>query len=125
MGENINDTWKDQELLEEVYLKYLKQKSPISRKFMQFKIGLKRGVWRVIVRSAYILKRVLDIVVSLIALFFLSPVFLFTWLAIKIEDPGPTIFKQIRVGQWGKTFIMYKFRCLQSTEVILWRQSII
>jgi lipopolysaccharide/colanic/teichoic acid biosynthesis glycosyltransferase len=55
---------------------------------------------------------VLDVVVSLLALIMLSPLFLITWLAIKVEDPGPSIYIQNRIGKWGKTFAMYKFRSM-------------
>lgn len=64
--------------------------------------------------KAYLaLKRVIDIVFSLIGIICLSPVFLITAIAIKIDDPkGGIFFKQERVGYKGKTFYMYKFRSM-------------
>lgn len=57
-------------------------------------------------------KRVFDIVASLVGLILLSPVFLFTAIAIKIDDQGTAFFKQKRNGLNGKVFEMYKFRSM-------------
>ena len=58
-------------------------------------------------------KRLFDIVFSLAIIVFLSPLFIATAIAIKIDDPeGPVFFKQERVGRYGKTFKMYKFRSM-------------
>ena len=57
-------------------------------------------------------KRLLDIFCSLLALIVLSPVFLVTAIAIYIEEPGPVIFKQVRIGQNGRKFVIYKFRSM-------------
>ncbi|SMG17116.1 Sugar transferase involved in LPS biosynthesis (colanic, teichoic acid) [Fibrobacter sp. UWB13] len=58
------------------------------------------------------LKRLLDIVVSLGVLVFLSPVLLITAIAIKLNSKGPVIFKQRRLGLGGKEFDIYKFRSM-------------
>lgn len=58
------------------------------------------------------LKRFFDIVLSGIALVCLSPVFLITAIAIKLEDGGPAFFTQPRAGKDMKTFKMYKFRSM-------------
>lgn len=57
-------------------------------------------------------KRIFDIFCSLLALIVLSPVLLITMIAIYIEDPGPVIFKQVRIGQNGRKFVIYKFRSM-------------
>ncbi|MCM1135404.1 MAG: sugar transferase [Clostridium sp.] len=57
-------------------------------------------------------KRVLDIILSGIALIILSPVFLITIAAIKLEDGGPAFFVQSRAGKDMKTFKIYKFRSM-------------
>ncbi len=57
-------------------------------------------------------KRAMDIIISLLALVLLSPVFLITALAIKIESKGPVIFKQDRLGLGAKVFKIYKFRSM-------------
>ena len=59
------------------------------------------------------IKRFFDIVLSLIALVVLSPVFLITAIAIKLEDGEPVIFTQDRSGLNGKVFKMYKFRSMR------------
>ncbi|MBC6679564.1 sugar transferase [Mogibacterium sp. BX12] len=59
-----------------------------------------------------LLKRILDIMLSLIGLVILSPIFLITAIAIYIDDPGPILFKQERSGINGKPFIMWKFRSM-------------
>ena len=57
-------------------------------------------------------KRVFDILVSAVMLLVLSPVFLVLAVAIKLDSPGPVLFKQDRLGKDGKTFKMYKFRSM-------------
>jgi exopolysaccharide biosynthesis polyprenyl glycosylphosphotransferase len=68
--------------------------------------------WFTVVKGAYLAKRLLDIVVSAVLLILLLPVFLGVALAIRIEDPGPILFKQTRVGRWGGLFTMWKFRSM-------------
>ena len=58
------------------------------------------------------IKRAMDFVFSLISIIIVSPVMLITAIAIKLDSPGPVIFKQVRVGQNGRTFNMYKFRSM-------------
>ena len=98
--------------LSDIEKKYQKQQSVTGRFMTRFRLGLKHGIWKTVVASSYVLKRAMDILASLMAIIMLSPVFLVTWLAIKLEDPGPSIFKQERVGRWGKTFTMFKFRSM-------------
>lgn len=58
-------------------------------------------------------KFLFDRVSSLFGLLFLFPVLLFVALLIRIKMPGgPIIFKQKRVGQYGRLFTMYKFRSM-------------
>ena len=58
-------------------------------------------------------KRFLDILISVLALLFLWPLLLIVALAIKIEDPGPAVFKQQRVGKGKELFSLYKFRSMK------------
>lgn len=58
------------------------------------------------------IKRFFDIVLSGLAIILLSPVFLITMLAIKLEDGGPVFFKQERVTKNGKHFMILKFRSM-------------
>ncbi|MCS2893460.1 sugar transferase [Parabacteroides faecis] len=57
-------------------------------------------------------KRIIDTVIALCALLMLSPFLIITAIAIKIDSPGPIIFKQERLGRWGKPFRIYKFRSM-------------
>ena len=57
-------------------------------------------------------KRLIDTVLSLIALVILSPLLLITALSVKISSPGPVLFKQQRLGLHGKVFTIYKFRSM-------------
>lgn len=60
-----------------------------------------------------IIKSVFDRVMAFVGLLFLWPVLLVVALMIKIKMPGgPVVFKQRRVGQYGKLFTMYKFRSM-------------
>lgn len=58
-------------------------------------------------------KRMLDVVLSLGGLVALSPVYAAIALAIKIEDPGPVLFTQKRVGQNKEYFKLHKFRSMK------------
>jgi exopolysaccharide biosynthesis polyprenyl glycosylphosphotransferase len=58
------------------------------------------------------LKRILDIVVSVICLILLFPLMLFTALMIKIGSKGPVFYSQERIGLRGKPFVMHKFRTM-------------
>ncbi|KAB8142438.1 exopolysaccharide biosynthesis polyprenyl glycosylphosphotransferase [Chloroflexia bacterium SDU3-3] len=58
------------------------------------------------------LKRMLDVAVACVALVFALPIMAITALAIKIDSPGPILFRQTRVGKWGETFPCYKFRSM-------------
>ncbi len=59
-----------------------------------------------------IFKRAFDITVSLALLALLSPLFLLIYLAIKLDDGGPAIIVQKRVGLGGRVFDFYKFRSM-------------
>jgi lipopolysaccharide/colanic/teichoic acid biosynthesis glycosyltransferase len=58
------------------------------------------------------LKRLSDIILSLLALIVLAPLFLITALAIKLDSPGSVIYSQTRAGKNGKHFTIYKFRSM-------------
>ena len=57
-------------------------------------------------------KRAFDIIVGGLATIIASPIMLLTAIAIKLDSPGPVMFKQERVGKWGETFPCYKFRSM-------------
>lgn len=58
-------------------------------------------------------KRILDITISFSSLIVLSPIFLIISFAIKIDSPGPILFKQKRVGIYKKYFYILKFRTMR------------
>ena len=58
------------------------------------------------------MKRVLDIIISLLVLIVLSPIFLIAWIAVRLDSKGPALFKQTRLGLGGKEFTLYKFRSM-------------
>lgn len=60
------------------------------------------------------IKRMMDVVGSLMALFILSPLFLLIALAIKLTSKGPVFFRQERVGQYGVPFVFLKFRSMRA-----------
>lgn len=59
-------------------------------------------------------KRLLDLVLAVIGIIFLSPVLLFTALLIKLESPGPVFFRQNRIGLNKKLFKIFKFRTMRT-----------
>jgi len=63
--------------------------------------------------SKYIIKRFIDIVISLLGLFLLFPLFIYLSIFILIKDGSQIIVKQKRVGLHGKHFLMYKFRTMK------------
>ena len=62
------------------------------------------------------LKWSFDKLASLFGLLFLSPVLLVVAILIKVKMPGPILFCQKRVGQYGKLFTVYKFRSMTVKE---------
>ncbi len=59
-----------------------------------------------------IMKRIFDIVMSLLLLMILSPVFLVVSIWIKLDSKGPVFFRQVRVTTYGKQFRIFKFRTM-------------
>ena len=59
-----------------------------------------------------VIKWFFDKIMSLIGLVLLCPMLLIVAILIKIKMPGPVLFKQKRVGQYGKLFTVYKFRSM-------------
>jgi len=57
-------------------------------------------------------KRILDIILSFIALIVFFPLFLAVAVCIKLSSKGPVIYKQERIGKNGKPFVFYKFRSM-------------
>ena len=58
-------------------------------------------------------KRILDIMLSAAGLILLSPVYLISTAAIRVDSEGPIIFRQKRFGKDKKFFMIYKFRTMR------------
>ena len=80
--------------------------------FRHHNIQLRMVLWHLTIRSSSFCKRLMDIILSLIAIVVGSPVFLLTALLVKVTSPGPIIFSQVRVGRFGRHFKFYKFRSM-------------
>ena len=62
------------------------------------------------------MKRTFDIGVSFVGLILLSPLMLLAALAIKLDSPGPIMFRQKRIGEGFHPFLIYKFRTMQEAS---------
>ena len=60
------------------------------------------------------LKRALDVLISLVLLVITAPIMLLTAIIVRLESPGPVIYKQDRVGLFEKEFTVYKFRSMRA-----------
>jgi len=67
---------------------------------------------RAILISSSFMKRIIDVVLSGIALFFLWPFLLAIAVAVRLESPGPVIYRSLRAGKKGQRFVCYKFRTM-------------
>jgi Undecaprenyl-phosphate glucose phosphotransferase len=70
-------------------------------------------------------KRVTDVIGSLLLIIITSPLMLFTAIGVRLSSPGPILFRQVRVGRHNKEFTMYKFRsmCVNGSEQTGWSSS--
>jgi lipopolysaccharide/colanic/teichoic acid biosynthesis glycosyltransferase len=59
-------------------------------------------------------KRLFDLVVAGTALVVLSPLLVLVALLVRVESPGPIVFRQPRIGMGGRTFTMLKFRTMRT-----------
>jgi lipopolysaccharide/colanic/teichoic acid biosynthesis glycosyltransferase len=58
-------------------------------------------------------KRLLDFLLATLCLIIFSPLFLACYIAVKRNHDGPVIFKQERIGRFGRPFYIYKFRSMR------------
>jgi Sugar transferases involved in lipopolysaccharide synthesis len=58
------------------------------------------------------IKRVIDVVFSVLGLIVLSPLMLYVMIRVKLSSPGPIIYSQERVGYRGRKFFIHKFRSM-------------
>lgn len=65
-------------------------------------------------KASLLVKRVFDVVASILMLIVASPAFLILAIAIKLDSPGPVFYRQDRITQYGKHFRIFKFRTMVS-----------
>ncbi len=75
-------------------------------------LPLKLWAWKIAVAARPAWHRALDLAGALAGVVLASPVFLLTWLLIRLEDGGPAIYVQERVGRDGVLFPLFKFRSM-------------
>ena len=80
--------------------------------FRHHNIQLRMVMWHLTIRCSVFFKRLMDIILSILAILIGSPIFLLTAFLVKITSPGPIIFSQVRVGKFGRHFKFYKFRSM-------------
>jgi exopolysaccharide biosynthesis polyprenyl glycosylphosphotransferase len=78
----------------------------------QLRFHSKRLLWVAVVQGSYLLKRALDALGSAALLLILSPALIGIGIAIRLDSPGPILFRQTRVGRYGQYFAMWKFRSM-------------
>ncbi|HTL66037.1 MAG TPA: sugar transferase [Lacunisphaera sp.] len=84
-----------------------------ARWLLDGRVALQRGRWRWSHPSEDRVKRAFDIAFSAVVLLLLTPVFAVIAVLIKLEDGGPLLFRQVRVGRHGREFRMLKFRSMR------------
>jgi lipopolysaccharide/colanic/teichoic acid biosynthesis glycosyltransferase len=62
----------------------------------------------------HLVKRAFDLTLACLLLLLSSPILLLLALLVRMTSPGPTLFRQVRVGAHGRTFTMYKFRTMHT-----------
>lgn len=80
---------------------------------LRFYVWTRRLAWRWLVEGTDAAKRIVDVAVSATALAVLSPLLLVIAVCIVLDDEGPVLFLQTRVGQYGRPFRMLKFRSMR------------
>jgi exopolysaccharide biosynthesis polyprenyl glycosylphosphotransferase len=87
----------------------------------------KRLAWVAVVGGTRLVKRLVDIVGSIVLMIALSPLLAIIALLIRLESPGAVFFRQQRVGRWGAPFAMYKLRSMyvdaEARKAALLRQN--
>lgn len=99
------------EIRERMADRLLAAQSPLGRARLNAYVKWKRIAWNTVTGLAHAVKRLFDIVVSIVAMLVLSPVFAGIALAVKM-DGGPVFFRQTRFGLHGREFKMLKFRSM-------------
>lgn len=105
----------DYSAIHNIKFKYI----PTTLQTSKFDVGVLSGEPLIEVRNTpldgwgRIAKRVFDLVASTLGIIITSPIMLATTVAIKMEDDGPIIYKNERIGNDGNRFFVYKFRYMK------------
>lgn len=98
----------DEQLLDELYSRF----SPKSNRKMRLRFFRKKLFYSLVISSTKAVKRLLDILLSLLAITLASPLFLLLALCVYYDDSCPIIYISKRVGKHGRLFNLYKFRSM-------------
>jgi lipopolysaccharide/colanic/teichoic acid biosynthesis glycosyltransferase len=102
----------EERIRELVIRRYLNVQRPWRLWQLNLYVQWKRFSWRFVVAGTGLIKRLFDLLASSFCLVVASPLLGLLALLVKLEDGGPVIFAQTRVGWRGRTFRMYKFRSM-------------
>ena len=80
--------------------------------YARLRIGLKKRIRIISADGNRVFKHALDVCGSLSAIILLLPFFLVIAVWLKLDSPGPLIYRQVRVGLHGRPFYFYKFRSM-------------
>jgi len=87
-------------------------RAPLGRRWLNGRVYWRRCLLRWRVERGDVMKRATDIVGSILFIILFSPLYLVLTLLLKLQDRGPVLFGQTRVGRFGEEFQMHKFRSM-------------
>ena len=102
----------DQEINALILQRYMTAQSALGRGILNLHLLWIRLAWRWLMAGAQTTKRLLDIFGSLALIILFGPLMLIIVALVKLEDGGPAVFTQTRVGKFGCEFKMLKFRSM-------------
>jgi lipopolysaccharide/colanic/teichoic acid biosynthesis glycosyltransferase len=108
----VNSRAAQTQLADELFQRYVTNNNGTASLLRRLHFARKRYMWKFVIVSARATKRLIDVVVSLLALTLGAPVFLLIAGLIKVTDWGPVLFWQNRVGFRGREFPFPKFRSM-------------
>lgn len=102
----------DAQMNDRIIRRYVRVQSPWGLWRMNLYVHWKRISWHCLIAGTAFIKRLFDAATSAALILLLSPLFVLLALLVKMEDGGPVVFSQTRIGKWGRLFRMYKFRSM-------------
>src|SRR5690606_19035597 len=89
----------------DILLGTVKMNYPYGAVLIEIRQGLMQNWERVV-------KRIMDVVISGVGLILLIPLFLYIAIRVRLSSSGPVFYSQERIGQYGKPFMIHKFRSM-------------